>query len=86
MKKKKIKNLAAVAIALFGFAIIGTNVSSGIENPYPAPPPGGGGGGGSYTCYHTWKGTWIGGWHIIDCYTCTQKRVSEFRDKGSCTI
>ncbi len=45
MKKKKIKNLAAVAIALFGFAIIGTNVSSGIENPYPAPPPGGGGGG-----------------------------------------
>ncbi len=43
-------------------------------------------GGGGYTCYHTWNGTWIGGWHIIDCYTCTQKRVSEFRDQGTCNF
>jgi len=44
MKKKKIKNLAVVAIALFGFAIIGTNVVSGYENLYPDPGNGGGGG------------------------------------------
>jgi len=43
MKKKKTKNLAAVAIALFGFTIIGTNVVAGYENLKPAPPPGGGG-------------------------------------------
>ncbi len=48
--KKLIKNLAVIAIALFGFAVIGVNLSADYENPYPAPPPGGGGGGSEIKC------------------------------------
>ncbi len=84
MRKKFLKNVAILAFALFGLGIIGNNVMYGTNELIV--DPGDGGGGSSYTCYHTWKGTWIGGWHIIDCFTCTQKRVSEFRDRGRCTI
>jgi len=84
MKKKLRKNVAILTLALFGLGIIGNNVLYGTDEMYP--DPGGGGGGTSYTCYPTWKGTWIGGWHIIDCYSCSQVRVNEFRDRGTCTI
>jgi len=74
--KKLIKNLAVIAIALFGFAIIGTNVSSGIENPYPAPPPGGGGGGEDCNlCVVT-------NWYGKVIFSCRPKLNSSCSDSG----
>ena len=90
MKKKILISLVACFIAAGSFigynltentsrldvslADISVMAQADAENP-----------GGPATCYWTWKGTLIGGWHIIDCYTCTQKRVKEFRNQGTCS-
>ncbi len=57
--KKIIKNLAVIAIALFGFAVIGVNVVSvSYGNPYETimEDPGEGGGGVAGICYTNYMG------------------------------
>ncbi|MFW5879692.1 MAG: hypothetical protein ACOCUV_02600 [bacterium] len=90
MKKKILLSLVACFIAAGSF--IGFNFADNNHNTdisladisVMAQAEDGDSDEGEYTCYFTWKGTWIGGWHIIDCYTCAQKRVKEFRDRGDC--
>jgi hypothetical protein len=89
MKKKVILALTACLLAAGSFINMqmGQNVHSmnfsmddfAAMAQADAEDPGGGA-----TCYWTWKGTWVGGWHIIDCYSCSQVRVKEFRDRGNC--